>query len=115
MDIVDCLIERYGEVSGKKGHPALQPNPMRLTERPSWNKTTSIPEKNFKTGGVLALKRAIVKILHRSLRKIRKTLDLQENDESCSRISVTQGAPTRRPATLHPSVEIETTVSISVI
>ncbi|GFV38389.1 piggyBac transposable element-derived protein 4 [Trichonephila clavipes] len=36
MDIVDCLIERYGEVSGKKGHPALQPNPMRLTERPSW-------------------------------------------------------------------------------
>ncbi|GFT11637.1 hypothetical protein TNCV_264361 [Trichonephila clavipes] len=37
MDIVDCLIERYGEVSGKKGHPALQPNPMRLTERPSWN------------------------------------------------------------------------------
>ncbi|GFV25548.1 piggyBac transposable element-derived protein 4 [Trichonephila clavipes] len=33
MDIVDCLIERYGEVSGKKGRPALQPNPMRLTER----------------------------------------------------------------------------------
>ncbi|GFX12521.1 hypothetical protein TNCV_2930121 [Trichonephila clavipes] len=37
MDIVDCRIERFGEVSGKKGHPALQPNPMRLTERPSWN------------------------------------------------------------------------------
>ncbi|GFW31296.1 piggyBac transposable element-derived protein 4 [Trichonephila clavipes] len=33
MDIVDCLIERYGKVSGKKGRPALQPNPMRLTER----------------------------------------------------------------------------------
>ncbi|GFX13621.1 piggyBac transposable element-derived protein 4 [Trichonephila clavipes] len=33
MDIVDCLIERYGEVSGKKGRPDLQPNPMRLTER----------------------------------------------------------------------------------
>ncbi|GFU35174.1 hypothetical protein TNCV_2106171 [Trichonephila clavipes] len=33
MDIVDCLIERCGEVSGKKGRPALQPNPMRLTER----------------------------------------------------------------------------------
>ncbi|GFX61709.1 piggyBac transposable element-derived protein 4 [Trichonephila clavipes] len=33
MDIVDCLIERYGEVSGKKGRPALQHNPMRLTER----------------------------------------------------------------------------------
>ncbi|GFX76154.1 piggyBac transposable element-derived protein 4 [Trichonephila clavipes] len=31
MDIVECLIERYGE--GKKGCPALQPNPMRLTER----------------------------------------------------------------------------------
>ncbi|GFW64095.1 piggyBac transposable element-derived protein 4 [Trichonephila clavipes] len=32
MDTVDCLIERYGEVSGKKGRPELQPNPMRLTE-----------------------------------------------------------------------------------
>ncbi|GFT06098.1 piggyBac transposable element-derived protein 4 [Trichonephila clavipes] len=34
MDIVDCLIERYGEVSGKKKAVlALQPSPMRLTER----------------------------------------------------------------------------------
>ncbi|GFU15916.1 piggyBac transposable element-derived protein 4 [Trichonephila clavipes] len=33
MDIVDCLIERYGKVSGKKGRLALQPNPMILTER----------------------------------------------------------------------------------
>ncbi|GFX18552.1 piggyBac transposable element-derived protein 4 [Trichonephila clavipes] len=34
MDIVDCLIERYGEVSGeRKAVLALQPNPMRLTER----------------------------------------------------------------------------------
>ncbi|GFX14334.1 piggyBac transposable element-derived protein 4 [Trichonephila clavipes] len=35
IDIVDCLIERYGEVSGKEGYRAsTQSN--ELTERPSW-------------------------------------------------------------------------------
>ncbi|GFU63864.1 uncharacterized protein TNCV_3496761 [Trichonephila clavipes] len=43
MDIVDCLTERYGEVSGKKGH-ILHFNSMRLTERPSW-KFKLTPEK----------------------------------------------------------------------
>ncbi|GFX65926.1 hypothetical protein TNCV_13471 [Trichonephila clavipes] len=34
MDIVDCLIERYGEVcQERKAVLALQLNPMRLTER----------------------------------------------------------------------------------